>query len=165
MMTADLPDKVQNLDVANLCAFAMRGIEELGNCASATRDQTNEHDLKRAQDFLGSFSARFDVAASAPELDLPKYHPHSTVFSKWPTLKNSMPLQNADLQGLVNIWQALVVEMAHSDSAERSTGFSTADKGRVEAVLTKIGQQIQTIEGDPEVDLPDASDQAAGGGK
>ena len=151
----ELPEKICNCDIAMLATQAMRFCEELANCASASRDQFSQHDLIRARDALAFFQSRFDVFSGDPELDLPKYHPNKTVIKAFPVLPE---YQNADITGLVNMWAALTFEMCKSDSAERATGFSTADSGRINAVLDKIGRMLDTFEGDPEVDLPDATD-------
>ena len=101
------------------------------------------------------FSSRFAALKAEPELDLPKYHPHATPLPSFPNIERT---QNADVQTVINYWVAMIVEMTMSDSAERASGFKAADIGRTEALLTKIQSLVDTIEADPEIDLPDASD-------
>jgi hypothetical protein len=155
MLNAPLPDKAQNVDIVLLVTQAMRFCEEFSNSASASRDETTQHDIRRMRDTLGFFSSRFAVFRGEPELDTPHYHPHATDVPQWPALGL---VQNADVQGVINNWAMLITEMANCGSAERSSGFSPADSGRVEAILQKIAILVDTIEADPEVDLPDARD-------
>lgn len=155
MLTAPLPDKAQNVDVVLLVNQAMRFCEEFSNSASASRDETTVHDIARMRDTLAFFTSRFAVFRGEPELDTPHYHPHATEMPGWPNLG---VVQNADVQGVINNWAMLITEMANCGSAERSSGFSPADSGRIEAILNKIAILVDTIESDPEVDLPDARD-------
>lgn len=165
-MTATLPDYIENLDIVNAGELAFRILNEFVDCASATRDETSPADLNRIKAAIARFTSRFETDAATPELDLPKYHPHQTKFGVWPVTKNKLPIQNSDINGIVNILQALVVEMSHSDSAERSSGYSVHDANRVRAVIDKVNQKIGDMDGDNEIDLPDASDQpTAGKGK
>ena len=155
MLNAPLPEKAQNVDIVLLVTQAMRFCEEFSNSASASRDETTQHDIARMRDSLGFFTSRFAVFKSEPELDTPHYHPHATDVPTWPVLG---AVQNADVQGVINNWAMLITEIANCGSAERSSGFSPADSRRVDAILQKIAILIDTIESDPEVDLPDARD-------
>lgn len=151
----NLPEKIQNLDILDLINRAIRYCEDIANSTSSTRDETSTHDIKRMKDAHALFSSRFEVYNGDPELDTPKYHPTGRPVPRFPEIE---PVQNADAQAVLNHWIALITEISLSDSAERSTGFKDADSVRVSSVLTKLGKLLDTIEGSPEVDLPNASD-------
>ena len=156
MLNAALPSTVQNLDLINLATQVMRFVEEHANCQSASRDDTNQHDLRRCQDMVDFFNTRWNNVVGTPELDTPYAHPEDYEAPVWPKLPEK--IQNADLTGLINLWSLIVIELLRSNSAERATGVSEADAQRIVAIVEKIQNNITTMVADPSVDLPDAAD-------
>lgn len=149
-------ETIQNLDIIDLTHRIDAYIEELANCASATRMETSEHDLRRAEAAIDHWEKRFEVYVGAPELDLPKFHPEPL---RVPTPPEIRRIENRDLQQLINVWAALRIELVFSDSSERATSFKAADAARVRDVIAKLRQIIETIKSSPEIDLPDVNKQ------
>lgn len=156
MLNAALPSTVQNLDLINLATQVTRFIEEHAKCQSASRDDTNQHDLKRCQDMIDFFKTRWENVVGTPELDTPYAHPEDYAAPTWPALPEN--IQNADLHGLINLWSLIVIELLRSNSAERATGVSEADANRIVMITEKIQNNVNTMTADPSVDLPDAAD-------
>lgn len=150
------PETVANQDIQDLVARIDAYMNETVNCASATRDETSDHDLTRCRAMVDRFEKRFELYASDPELDLPKSHPKAM---KLPAPGEIRRIQNTDLQAVVNHWAVLRVELSYSDSAERASGFKGADVNRVRAVIQKLKQLGDAIEEDPAIDLPDVDPQ------
>jgi hypothetical protein len=150
------PDVIQNLDVLDLINRIDRYMLEMSRCASATRTETSVHDIKRAADLLSNLRDRFHLYDGPPELDLPKYHPKPIGV---PVPPEPLIVENPDVQQLINILSALRIEVSFCDSAERASGFSRADAGRVGPVLDKIEMLIAAITANPEIDTPDVDKQ------
>ncbi len=146
------PDVLTNLDILDLVHRIDSYLREIANCASATRNETSPHDSGRAMSMVERFVTRLESYAGDPELDLPKYHPENLRVPQPPELNR---IENADLSQMLYLWAALRIEIAFSDSAERSTGFKDADIGRYMPMLEKMADFVQSIEDSPEIDLPD----------
>lgn len=146
------PESFQNLDILDLVHRIDAYLLEVANAASATRRETSQHDLARSVAMEVRFRERFQLYAGDPELDLPKYHPKPLRVPAPPQLNR---VENADSQQLLNLWAALRIELAFSDSAERASGFKQADQDRIVPVLDKIVKFNTAIQANPEIDLPD----------
>lgn len=146
------PETIQNMDILDLVNRIDAYCQEFSRCASATRCETSQHDLRRSRDVLARFRERFELYAGDPELDLPKYHPEPLRLPVPPALNR---IENADLQQILNMWIITRIELAFSDSAERASGFKSADIERIRKVMEKIDKTNAAIEGNPEIDLPD----------
>ena len=155
----DSPNIIHNLDCQHLIRLIDTELVECARCVSATRHETNQHDLKRMVDWLSFFKLKYEVAKGAPELDLPKYHPRSLRADKPPTLNR---VENASIQHYLNLLTAFRIEISFSDSEERTNSFSPADAGRVEGMIEKLGNWIGSIEAEPDLDVPDVDRQDPG---
>ena len=153
------PETVNNLDILDLAHRIDAFLLEIGSSASASRFENKSQDVIRLHAMLARFKSRFELYAGDPELDLPKYHPKPLTFPAAPELQR---LENRDAQAMINMWAALRVEIAFSDSAERSSSFKDADKLRIDKVIEKMAKLVSAIEADPSIDLPDVNRQAAG---
>ena len=150
------PEKMQNLDIIDLCNRLDTYLLESAQSASATRHETSDHDSKRMEAMIARFKSRFELYNGEPELDLPKYHPKALPVPTPPTINN---VENADIQQFLKLLIALRIELAFSDSAERSTSFKSADKARVDAVIEKLEKFVKVVDGEDEIDLPDVDRQ------
>ena len=153
------PDSMSNLDVLDLCNRLDVGMMEISRCQSATRSETFSADVKRWIDFLKHFNTRFEEHANLPELDLPKYHPKALRMATPPTLNR---VENNDAQQTINLLAALRIELAYSDSHERSSGFKGADAIRVRKVIEKVEKHLAIVAADPSLDVPDVDRQDSG---
>jgi hypothetical protein len=142
------------MDVLDLINRIDSYMLEIARCASSTRHETSIHDRKRLFAEVAQFKNRFELYRGDPELDLPKYHPRPLPV---PTPPAIVMVENSDLQQLLNVWSALRVELAWSDSHERASGFKVADATRVATVIEKLEKTCAAIEADPEIDLPDVN--------
>jgi hypothetical protein len=158
-LTAPAPEKVQNLDILDLVWRVDRFCMEVARAASATRTETSIHDIARQHAMLDRLDLRFQMYAADPELDLPQVHPRALPLPKFPDLNN---IENNDSQQILNMLVALRIELTHCDSAERTTAFSKADKGRIEALIAKMRICIAAVEANPELDTPDVNLQTPG---
>jgi hypothetical protein len=150
------PETVQNIDILDLCNRTDTYILEICQCASHTRHETSDADSARIAAMIARFRSRFEAYAADPELDMPKVHPRPL---RMPQPPEHDRIENADLQQLINVWSALRIEMSFSDSAERSTGFKTADAERIDAVVTKLENLADLMDNEDEIDLPDVDRQ------
>jgi len=150
------PELINNLDILDLAHRIDSYILEIASAASSTRFESKTQDVARMAAMLARFKDRFCLYNGDPELDLPKYHPKSLTFPQPPTINRS---ENRDSQAMINLWAALRVEIAYSDSAERSSGFKPQDVVRVSAMIEKMEKLQQAIENDPSLDLPDVDRQ------
>lgn len=150
------PATVNNLDILDLGHRIDAFLLEIGSAASATRFESKAQDVVRLEAMLARFKSRFDLYSGDPELDLPKYHPKPLTFPAPPTLNR---LENRDSQAMLNLWAAMRVEMAFSDSGERATGFKGADVIRINEMIDKMGKLVAIIKNDSSIDLPDVDRQ------
>ena len=154
------PDKIQNVDVLDLSVRVDRWCKEMNDCPSSTRNESIEDDRGVWRGLYEDLNAKFSLASSAPELYLPKYHPHALGVQAQPQLIN---VQNADIMSLTNLLRAWRTELTHSNNAERSSGFAAGPKGESERVLERLGKMLDEIDSRPEQRAPNAPDQKATG--
>lgn len=148
----DSPTNIQNMDIIDLTNRIDRFMLEVGRSASATRSETNPHDVARRHSITAWIESRFQLYAGEPELDLPKYHPKPL---KCPTPPVLYKVENGDAMQLINMLVALRTELTWSDSSERASGFSHADQTRIQTLIDKIKIVNVAVENDPEIDTPD----------
>lgn len=149
-------EKIQNLDIVDLTNRIDRFMSEVSRAASATRTETSVHDIQRQEDILNRLESRFQMYSAEPELDLPHYHPKPMDVPKPPVVN---VIENNDNQQVLNLLSAFRTELLFSDSAERSTSFNPADKGRVQALIDKLRQLVEAVKADPFIDTPDVNHQ------
>ena len=150
------PEVMQNMDILDLCNRIDTYLLEVNRCASATRHETSDHDSKRMIDIVERFKSRFEHYKGEPELDLPKYHPKPLQMPAAPELNR---VENNDLQQVINVFVALRIEVAFSDSAERASGFKGADAKSIDVVIEKLEKLVKLIDDEDEIDLPDVDRQ------
>jgi hypothetical protein len=154
VMELQTRENIQNLDIVDLVNRSDRFMLEVARAASATRTETSTHDVARQETILARLEARFQMYSAEPELDLPHYHPKPMEVPAPPKINT---VENNDSQQLLNLLSALRTELLFSDSAERSTSFNPADKGRIQALIDKMGQLIASVKADPFLDTPDVN--------
>lgn len=151
------PDTVRNMDCISLANRIDANVRELQGSSSSKAQEVSIHDRTRAREMLATYTRYFNIFASEPELDLPKFNPTDMTVPEPPEL---VVMQNFKVRDVVNLWAAHRVELLHSDSANaRAAGFSSADAGRIVPVLEKMSRQLDEIDANPAIDLPDVAGQ------
>jgi hypothetical protein len=88
---------IKNHNIKNIDNIASRFTAEIANSVSSTGNGWNEHDLRRAKEYLLELGSVTDQANGRPRLDLPGSTPQREFtldeIADWPNMTTQLGLQ------------------------------------------------------------------------
>lgn len=150
---------VANFDVAGAGDRLTRYAAELIGSQSHGSAEFNEHDRKRATEYLDRLIA-YMKAVNVPDspLDLPKTHPTAYPIKDFAANEQINAIENAEVRDLVRRLKAAYMELTGSQSKDRASGFLAADLERIEKVIANAREIIKL--GEAVEDLPEQTGEA-----
>lgn len=150
--------KVYNHDISGLVKRLRRFKFELVKSVSANLGEASSHDMLRVATYLQVLKDFKAWMIAQPELDLPETSPMEIELGEKQVLP---PIENDDLEIIVNLMELLEAEIVNSQSARRSTGLVVHDSTRFDAMILKIESFISDyMANNNPLDLPESQPSA-----
>lgn len=150
---------VRNLHVRSLIERADASIVNILKCESCNSQTLRPADATRFKSYVSELRRWRAFVISEPFLDLPKSHPNVLVLD-YVGQDESRHVQNRSCRDLAALFEAVIVELAESESAMLASGLQKFDDDRIVALMDQMDHLIEFMENDEPYDKPESSPHA-----
>ena len=147
--------KTNNMDIAGVIRRSRRFRFETVKAVSSSLANVSASDFNRAKSYLNALTVYLDHVVAQPQLDLPEWAPHDINLGEPEVI--SMP-ENEALVDLLMMYDAMEVEIGHSQSSRQATGIVSHDELRIRNIIAKMENFLDGyISNVLPLDLPESS--------
>jgi hypothetical protein len=155
--------QTQNINIAGLINRSRRFKYEWMKATSGNVSFVTEHDIKRLRSYFESMRAYIAFSQSQPTLDLPETAGGRNIeLGAGPEVRK---VENESINDMLELWNILEHELAHSQSSRLAARLLEHDHGRALAIIQNMENFLEEyIVKILPLDLPESSPMQQGVG-